>query len=239
MGLNHFLHDPEGPDGGDQVYFQEHASPGVYARTFLEGRLSATTRGATPIMNLMYDYGYFIVASWLILIVVWVLGAFTAKRDVSSSPSIVLWLWRLVLVGLLIFALRNPYDDAFILERKFFNFGPAVNWVGAFFTVVGIAFATWERYRLGRNWGSRPKEDHVLIASGPYAYVRHPIYAGAILALLGSTLTGSIVAVMLFIISIIFCLRRITKEERIMLSLFPGQYPAYQARTKRLIPFVW
>jgi protein-S-isoprenylcysteine O-methyltransferase Ste14 len=188
----------------------------------------------------MYDYGYIIVASWLILMVVWVIGAFTAKRDVSSShSSIVLWLWRLLLLGLLIFALRNPYDDASVLEREFFNFGAAVGWVGAFLTVVGIAFAIWARYRLGDNWGSHPKEDHVLVTSGPYAYVRHPIYAGAILALFGSALTGSMVAVVLFIISIIFCLRRISKEEQAMLSLFPGQYPAYQARTKRLIPHVW
>jgi protein-S-isoprenylcysteine O-methyltransferase Ste14 len=187
----------------------------------------------------MYDYGYVIVASWLVLMTVWVLGAFTAKRDVSSSSGIVLWLWRLLLLGLLIYALRNPYDDASILERELFNFGPAVSWVGAFLTVVGIAFAIWARSRLGRNWGSHPKEDHVLVTSGPYAYVRHPIYTGAILALFGSALTGSIVAVVLFIISIIFCLRRIDKEERMMLSLFPGQYPTYQARTRQFIPFVW
>ncbi len=187
----------------------------------------------------MYDYGYVIIASWLVLMAVWVLGAFTAKRDVSSSRSSVLWLWRLLLLGLLIFALRNPYDDASVLKRAFFNFGPALNWVGAFLTVIGITFAIWARYRLGRNWGSRQKEDPVLVTSGPYAYVRHPIYTGATFALFGSALTGSIVAVVLFIISIIFCLRRIDKEERVMLSLFPGQYPAYQARTKRLIPLVW
>ena len=187
----------------------------------------------------MYDYGYVIVTSWLVLITVWVLGAFTAKRDVSSGSPIVLWLWRLPLLMLLIYTLRNPYDDASILEREFFNFGPVVNWVGAFLTVVGVAFAIWARYRLGRNWGSDTKEDPVLITSGPYAYVRHPLYAGAMLGLFGSALTGSIVAVVMFIISIIFCLRRISKEERVMLSLFPGQYPAYQARTKRLIPHVW
>ena len=72
-----------------------------------------------------------------------------------------------------------------------------------------------------------------------YAYVRHPIYTGAMLALFGGALTGSMVAVVLFIISIVFCLRRVGKEERVMLGLFPGQYPSYQARTKRLIPFAW
>ena len=188
----------------------------------------------------MYDYGYVIVASWLVLIMVWVLGSFTAKRDVASSPNIVLWLWRLLLLGLLIFALvQNPHDDAAVLERALFHFGPALGWVGALLTVIGIAFAIWARYRLGRNWGSRRKEDPVLVTDGPYAYVRHPIYAGAMLALFGSALTGSIVAAALFMISIFFCLRRIKIEERAMLSLFPGQYPTYQARTKLLIPLVW
>ena len=184
-------------------------------------------------------YGYVIVASWLILMAVWVIGAFTAKRDVSSGSNIVRWLWQPLLLGLLIVALRNLYDNTSVLKLGFFDFGPAVGWVGALLTVVGIAFAIWARYRLGRNWGSHPKEDHVLVTSGPYAYVRHPIYAGAILALFGSALTGSMVAVVLFVISIVFCLRRISNEERALLSLFPGQYPAYQARTKRLIPLVW
>jgi pyruvate dehydrogenase E1 component len=39
--LNHFFHGPDAPGGGDQVYFQGHASPGIYARAFLESRLSA------------------------------------------------------------------------------------------------------------------------------------------------------------------------------------------------------
>ncbi|MGD1003041.1 MAG: isoprenylcysteine carboxylmethyltransferase family protein [Minisyncoccia bacterium] len=188
----------------------------------------------------MYDYGYVIIASWLALIAVWIVGSFTAKRDVGSSLCVVRWLWQLPLLALLIFALtRNPHDDTVFLERVFFNFGPTLGWVGALLTVVGVAFAIWARYDLGRDWGIHPKEDHKLVMSGAYAYVRHPIYAGAILALFGSALTGSIVAVVLFIISIIFCLRRIHKEERAMLDLFPEQYPSYQARTKRLMPFVW
>ncbi len=40
VGFNHFFRGPDHPGGGDQVYFQGHASPGIYARAFLEGRLS-------------------------------------------------------------------------------------------------------------------------------------------------------------------------------------------------------
>jgi pyruvate dehydrogenase E1 component len=42
VGFNHFFRGPDAAGGGDQVYFQGHASPGIYARAFLEGRLSAT-----------------------------------------------------------------------------------------------------------------------------------------------------------------------------------------------------
>ena len=186
------------------------------------------------------NYGYVIIASWLVLIAIWVIGAFTARRDISDSSRIVRPLVLIFLLALLIFALtRNLYGDAFVLEQRFFNFGSAVNWIGAFITVIGVAFAVWGRYRLGRNWGLQPKEGHALVTDGPYAYVRHPIYAGAVLALFGSAVTGSIVAIALFVISIIFCLRRIKKEELTMLNLFPGQYPAYQAHTKRFIPFAW
>jgi pyruvate dehydrogenase E1 component len=41
VGFNHFFHGHDAPGGADQIYFQGHASPGIYARAFLEGRLSS------------------------------------------------------------------------------------------------------------------------------------------------------------------------------------------------------
>ncbi len=40
VGFNHFFRGPDHPSGGDQIFFQGHASPGIYARAFLEGRLT-------------------------------------------------------------------------------------------------------------------------------------------------------------------------------------------------------
>jgi pyruvate dehydrogenase E1 component len=45
VGFNHFFRGPDAEGGGDQIYFQGHASPGVYARAFLEGRLTALQLG--------------------------------------------------------------------------------------------------------------------------------------------------------------------------------------------------
>lgn len=83
------------------------------------------------------------------------------------------------------------------------------------------------------------KEQHELVTTGPYAYVRHPIYTGMLLAALGTAIMSSIFGIgMLIFISIFFALR-INKEEKMMLELFPNRYPEYQKHTKRLLPFVW
>ena len=172
----------------------------------------------------MYDYGYIIVASWVTLMTIWALGAFTAKRDASSGSRVVFWLRSIFLLGILIFALlQNPHGDALILEDRLFGC-PVINWSGTFLTVIGITIAIWARYQLGRNWGSHQKEEPVLVINGSYSYVRHPIYFGADLAVwqrIDRQHCGNV----LFLISIIFCLRRIKKEERAMLVFSPNNTP--------------
>ena len=82
------------------------------------------------------------------------------------------------------------------------------------------------------------KEDPELITSGPYAYARHPIYGGVILAMLGTTIGASVffaVPLLLFSVYFVYAARR---EENIMITQFPEQYPAYMRRTWMLLPFV-
>jgi protein-S-isoprenylcysteine O-methyltransferase Ste14 len=118
---------------------------------------------------------------------------------------------------------------------------PALGWVAAALTLLGTLIAVWARIHLGRNWSAAPavKEKHELVVGGPYRFVRHPIYTGVLLAMLGVALTGSFFTIGILAVASVMVFRRIGKEEAIMLELFPGDYPAYQARTKRLIPFVW
>jgi protein-S-isoprenylcysteine O-methyltransferase Ste14 len=118
---------------------------------------------------------------------------------------------------------------------------PALGWAAAVMTAIGIGLAIWGRVFIGRNWSPRPavKEDHELVTTGPYAYVRHPIYSGILLAALGTALTGTVFGIGVVVFASIVFLSRIVREEKIMLELFPSEYPAYQARTKRLVPFLW
>ena len=101
-------------------------------------------------------------------------------------------------------------------------------------------FAIWARIFIGRNWGMPMtlKEGHELVTTGPYSYVRHPIYAGILLAMLGSALVFGLWWFAIFFITAINFVYAAKKEEGLMLQQFPNAYPDYMKRTKMLIPFL-
>lgn len=83
------------------------------------------------------------------------------------------------------------------------------------------------------------KEDHALIRTGPYAIVRHPIYSGLLLAIIGSALARGDVAALLAIAFMLYAvLRRVSIEERWMSETFGQAYVDYKATTPALVPFV-
>jgi protein-S-isoprenylcysteine O-methyltransferase Ste14 len=117
---------------------------------------------------------------------------------------------------------------------------PWLQGIGLAIFVLGLALAIWARVYLGRNWGTpmSQKVNPDLVTTGPYRRIRHPIYSGLILALIGSAVAVSwywMIAVALggayFVYSAVI-------EERYMTQLFPDTYPAYKRSTKMLIPFV-
>jgi len=83
------------------------------------------------------------------------------------------------------------------------------------------------------------KENPDLITTGPYSYIRHPIYSGMALAMLGSVLASSVLWIVVLIIVGIYFVYGATREEALMLKQFPDTYPAYKRRTKMFIPFIF
>jgi protein-S-isoprenylcysteine O-methyltransferase Ste14 len=113
--------------------------------------------------------------------------------------------------------------------------------VGLAIFVAGLALAIWARVYLGRNWGTpmSQKVDPDLVTTGPYRTIRHPIYSGILLAIVGTAVALSwywLIAVPLlggyFVYSAIM-------EERYMTKLFPDTYAEYKRSTKMLIPYVF
>src|SRR6266581_2379976 len=86
-----------------------------------------------------------------------------------------------------------PFSDRTatgILGRRFVPQFPAVQYSGFFLTLSGLVIALWARMHLGQHWSDKVvlKADHQLIRSGPYAYMRHPIYSGVLLGVAGTAL---------------------------------------------------
>jgi protein-S-isoprenylcysteine O-methyltransferase Ste14 len=125
------------------------------------------------------------------------------------------------------------------LPRLTFPYGAML--VGAALTVLGVGFAVWARLTLGSNWGMPMtlRENPELVTGGPYAYVRHPIYTGLIFAVLGTALVLGGIWLSIFVVSSIYFALSAGREEKDMVERFPDAYPAYRARTKRLVPFVY
>jgi protein-S-isoprenylcysteine O-methyltransferase Ste14 len=197
----------------------------------------------------MTIYDSIILLSWAAFLLVRGVTALFVKRDVRGGGYAAawqrFWLLRLAVAVLIVFVAvrlaRHTGSSGAVFFRGIFTPPPALGWIAATFTAIGIGFAIWARVSIGRNWSPRPavKEHHELVTTGPYTYVRHPIYTGILLATLGSALLGTLFGIVMFIVvSITFALR-IGKEEQLMLQLFPRHYPEYQKRTKRLVPFVW
>ena len=113
--------------------------------------------------------------------------------------------------------------------------------IGLALFVLGLALAVWARVYLGRNWGMpmSQKADPELVTTGPYRSIRHPIYSGIIVAMIGTTIAVSLYwLVAVALIGTYFIYSAIV-EERFMAGRFPDSYPQYKRSTKMLIPLIF
>jgi len=106
-------------------------------------------------------------------------------------------------------------------------------------TIAGMALAVWARVYLGRNWSSAPtiKQQHQLIRSGPYRFVRHPIYSGILLAMAGTFLANGKVrgAVAVVLVWLAWSIKS-GMEEVFMTRTFGAEYEEYCRTTGALFP---
>lgn len=175
---------------------------------------------------------------WAGFFFVWMLWAIRTKRterreSVGSRLSYSL----LVFAGCyLLFAHRVG------LPWLYWPILPAAGWLTALavsITAAGLLFAIWARLHLGANWSGTVtmKVGHELIRSGPYRWVRHPIYSGLFLAFLGTALERRQIRG-IFALALIYAgfFRKILKEEEFMNTLFGADYDEYKRTTGALIP---
>jgi protein-S-isoprenylcysteine O-methyltransferase Ste14 len=120
------------------------------------------------------------------------------------------------------------------------NTDPWLGGIGLAVFVLGLALAIWARVYLGRNWGMpmSKKADPELVTTGPYSRIRHPIYAGIILAMAGTAIAVSLYWLLAVVLLGGYFVYSAVVEERTMAGAFPDTYPAYKQSTKMVIPFI-
>jgi protein-S-isoprenylcysteine O-methyltransferase Ste14 len=99
----------------------------------------------------------------------------------------------------------------------------------------------WARVTLGGNWSARVtlKENHELIQRGPYRLIRHPIYSGLLVMILGTViLVGQVSGFFALFICFLGFWIKSRQEEKLLSRHLPG-YHEYKARTKALVPFLF
>jgi len=177
---------------------------------------------------------------WLAFVVVWVAMA-RGGKPIAERESAFSRLSHYLPLAIAIYLLAAPNVPFAPLNDRF---APLSLWLvrlGAALTFAGIAFAIWARVWIAGNWSSDVtlKRDHELIVSGPYAFVRHPIYTGILLGLLGTALAvGEWRGLLAIAFAAVAFWRKLGIEEAVMGRQFGEAYVRYAERVPALIPFV-
>jgi protein-S-isoprenylcysteine O-methyltransferase Ste14 len=187
------------------------------------------------------------LACWIIFVLYWFISARSVKPVQETSG----WLggnWYpiLYLIGFLFMIdfrflrrLGIPTNQLAILLLPRTR---ALNILIVILLVAGLMIAIVARRTLARNWSGAValKEGHELITAGPYQYVRHPIYTGMLLMILGTALSlATIGACIGFFIILVGILLKLKQEEALLTKHFAQDYLAYKKHTRTLIPFIW
>jgi len=200
-------------------------------------------RQGVPLATSTMIYTDIMGVSWLAFIAYWVVSSIKVKKDLGRHGPLWLSVGVRLLIAIGIFLLLQVPFVRHAIREYFDRFSLAhttVMAVGSVLCVAGVALAIWARTILGANWSSRPatKEGHELITSGPYQLIRHPIYSGMLLAMLGTFLISGVPGLLVFVAFGAVVIYRIGVEERLMVQLFAEKYLQYKKHTKALIPFI-
>jgi protein-S-isoprenylcysteine O-methyltransferase Ste14 len=183
---------------------------------------------------------WWIVALWVVFVIYWAVAALVMKRlDRSAIRSGMAMRFGIFLTVAVAIALVRRSPELRALQLAQFQSVPmAVS--GAIIATLGVILAFSARAAIGGNWGppATRRVDTELVTSGPYAFVRHPIYGGILLMMTGTAI-GLIPTWWLVAAAAgIYFFYSARAEERFMTERFPDSYPAYRTRTKMLLPFV-
>jgi len=173
-------------------------------------------------------------AMWIGFIVYWSATSLKAPAAQRTEPAASRQRHQTLLnVALLLLFVPVPGLRLTLLR------GPMVPAAGLTVEVAGALLYMWSRRELGRNWSARIslQQDHVLVRSGPYARIRHPMYTALIGMAVGTAIVANELHAVFGVLTMAYAyVRKIALEERWMQQEFGAAYDDYRRATWALIP---
>ena len=177
---------------------------------------------------------------WIGWVVSWVAASLWSGRTEKRAATREMWIYRIVIfAGAILIA---PWTAQVLGERPAWQVGYYDTYAFVGVMLTGLALTWWARIHLGSLWSSAitRKEKHRLVDTGPYAFVRHPIYTGLIIALLATAaIEATLVALLGALLIVLGLWVKARAEERFLSpELAPETYESYRRRVPMLVPFL-
>jgi protein-S-isoprenylcysteine O-methyltransferase Ste14 len=166
----------------------------------------------------MKIFDLLIAILWAFWALYWFVSAIGTKRNLRNDNWWVGIVLRVVIIIAVLSFLHIPllYHFAQNIHSKSFYTNPFIVFIGFLIFLAGLFVSVWARLSLGKNWGMpmTTKEKSELVTTGPYEYIRHPIYTGMIAAMLGTTIATTIFWLIPFFLSphILYSVQNLRKK---------------------------
>ena len=182
----------------------------------------------------MYVIDIVISVCWLAFWIYWIAASVGVKAGRTRWGRFAGIRVAIIVIALLLLRL-NVFKGSHPVTHN-----PWLQGIGLAIFLLGLALAIWARAYLGRNWGMpmSEKADPELVTTGPYSTIRHPIYSGIILAMIGTAVAVSWYWLIAVVLLGGYFVYSATREERYLTERFPEAYPRYKKSTKMLIPCI-
>jgi protein-S-isoprenylcysteine O-methyltransferase Ste14 len=182
--------------------------------------------------------GEAILLLWIGWLASWIAAArWSGQTEERSAIGNALGYRSAMILGtVLMFIPAHGYEG----PLRLWHIGLRGAWISVVIVAAGIACAWWARLHLGSLWSSSVtrKANHRVVDTGPYGWVRHPIYFGLLLSLLATAAAkGTVLGVAGFGFLLLGMVMKARLEERwLAAQLQDGAYAAYRRRVPMLIP---
>ena len=188
---------------------------------------------------MIYPTNLAIAAAWAAFLVYWIISAPGGSFKIKVANLLLTIALAAAVFGLFLFIASGYFPEN--VNPSLWRSTLPVGLLADLVAFVSLAFLIWSRRTLGANWSANVRTKRIveLVQSGPYAYVRHPIYTGVIgLVFATAVAYGHLIGVLIWAVCTVAFYVKSLKEDVVLAGKFKNEYLEYKVKTKALFPFI-